>query len=465
MTGVQTCALPFWLPRWKDCQDGYRCVEKGGEPKEECGKKVLASNPSFTLAENGSETVHHLDRLVQKNREEINERLYTKRKHDPGWHFVVLQRWNSFTPAMRASEGGGYFLFHAGKHDNGENDPDFIDVGVVIDPGYGFVKNFFSEGFGVCDITAIVITHDHPDHLADVGSLVNLLLEVRKNRGGTARKNPKVELLLSRGAFERLLPLIESAREIFRDTVVLEPKLEYKVGEDKLVLRACPALHRDASDLPHHGGFDSVGLIAEIRDGSESKLQIGIPSDTKWDMQISQEYSPCDLICLHLGSIMPEKFPLISYFDKMKTSRKVLHEKQQLYLPGVVWYLEELLRKDRKNGMPTMVLLSEFGEELAGGVRIDIAERLQAYTKEKSPGKVVVLPVDVGLRVTPSRHGILCSCCHLEQLWTTPFHCETSGAEEQIFYVCPWCLRNFTQPERAKIFSGHHTRPVVEIRS
>ena len=460
---------------WRNCKERHQCFPDG-QPMT-CASGVLDSNPSFTPAENGLKTLHHLDRLVQKNREEISERLYKQREHDSGWHFVVLQRWNSYTPAMRASEGGGYYLYHAGEHDNSENDPDLIDVGVVIDPGYGFVKNFISEGFGVCDITAIAITHDHPDHLADVGGLVNLLLEVRKNRGGTAgknrgaaaRKNSKVEMLLSRGAFERLNPLIEGARDIFRDTVVLEPGGPgYDVADKKvLFLQAHLALHRDASDLPYREGFDSVGLIAEIGDGSESKTRIGIPSDTKWDRKISQKFSPCDLICLHLGSIMPEDFRLISYFDEMKTSRKVLNEKQQLYLPGVVWYLEKIRKQDRANGMPTMVILSEFGEELAGGARIDIARRLQAYTDEKSKGngKVIVLPGDVGLSVDPTGHTIRCSCCHLEHPWTTPFHCETSGVEKQIFYVCPWCLRNFTQPERAKIFSDHHSRPLAEIRS
>jgi hypothetical protein len=453
---------------WEDCRK-HQCVGEGGKPNE-CGELVFARNPSFTPAEDGSNTLlHHLDRLVLEKRNLIDGRLYTQREHDSGWHFVVLQRWNSFTPAMRASEGGGYFLFHAPKRDDSKNVPGTIDAGVVIDPGYGFVKNFVSEGFGVCDITAIVITHDHPDHLADVDSLVNLLFEARKNRGGAARKVPKVERLLSRGAFERLKPLIESARDVFRDTVVLKPRTEYPVWEDgtnRLVLRACLALHRDASHLSNRSGFDSVGLVGEIRDGRTVKGRIGIPSDTKWDAQISRDYtgeSLCGLICLHLDSIMPERFSLTSYFDAKQTRVKVLHEKQQLYLPGVVWYLEAI-RKPHVDGMPTMVILSEFGEELAGGVRIDIARRLQAYTDEKREGKVVVLPGDVGLRVDPTGRTIRCSCCRLEHPWTTPFHCETSGGSEQIFYVCPWCLRNFTQQERAEVFSGHHAA-LPEIKS
>jgi tetratricopeptide (TPR) repeat protein len=446
---------------WAKCKQ-YQCVKRG-KPTD-CGQRVLVRNPGFIPAVGGSKTLHHIDQLVDLKRDVIRERLYAKRDHDAGWHFVVLQRWNSFTPAMRASEGGGYFLFHAGGKSKDLLGP--IDVGVVIDPGYGFVKNFVSEGFGVCDITAILITHDHPDHLADVGSLINLLVEIKKNRGGPVKKNSKVEMLVSRGAFERLIAQIESARDIFRDTVVLKPGTKYIVegssGKKMIVLRACSALHRDASHFANRSGFDAVGIISEIQDDSGLVRRVGIPSDTKWDEKISLEFTeeyPCDLICLHLDSIVPEGFPLISYFDAKKTSSKVLHEKQQLYLPGVVWYLEAI-REHRANGMPTMVILSEFGEELAGGTRIDIARRLQAYTDErimgKGKGKVVVLPGDVGLRVDPARQSIRCSCCHLEHPWTTPFHCETSGNSEQIFYVCPRCLRNLTQQERAESFSNRH---------
>jgi hypothetical protein len=128
--------------------------------------------------------------------------------------------------------------------------------------------------------------------------------------------------LLSGGAFERLNPFIETARDVFRDTVVLEPEMVYPVvdsgGEKKLLLRACLALHRDASHRLNREGFDAVGLIAEIQ--AAPTLGIGIPSDTKWDIGISQKFSSCDLICLHLDSIIPENFPLVSYFDEERTS-------------------------------------------------------------------------------------------------------------------------------------------------
>ena len=49
--------------------------------------------------------------------------------------FMVLRKWNSYTPALPASaddersRGGGYFLWHQGH-------------GTVIDPGFNFTENF-----------------------------------------------------------------------------------------------------------------------------------------------------------------------------------------------------------------------------------------------------------------------------------------------------------------------------------
>ena len=63
---------------------------------------------------------------------------------------MVLRKWNSFTPAIPSAEderslGGGYFVWHKGK-------------GIVIDPGYNFIENFYDAGCRICDIDTVIIT-------------------------------------------------------------------------------------------------------------------------------------------------------------------------------------------------------------------------------------------------------------------------------------------------------------------
>jgi tetratricopeptide (TPR) repeat protein len=68
----------------------------------------------------------------------------------------ILRKWNSYTPIIPSekgdNKGGGYFLYHKGK-------------GIVIDPGFNFIENFYQEGFKVADIDAILITHAHNDQI------------------------------------------------------------------------------------------------------------------------------------------------------------------------------------------------------------------------------------------------------------------------------------------------------------
>ena len=76
----------------------------------------------------------------------------------------VLRKWNSYTPILPSekgdNKGGGYFLYHRGK-------------GIVIDPGFNFIENFYQEGFKVADIDAVLITHAHNDHTVDLGVYLN----------------------------------------------------------------------------------------------------------------------------------------------------------------------------------------------------------------------------------------------------------------------------------------------------
>ena len=78
----------------------------------------------------------------------------------------VLRKWNSYTPIIPSekgdNKGGGYFLYHKGK-------------GIVIDPGFNFIENFYQEGFKVADIDAILITHAHNDHTVDFESILTLI--------------------------------------------------------------------------------------------------------------------------------------------------------------------------------------------------------------------------------------------------------------------------------------------------
>lgn len=455
-----------------------------------CSTAALAlhGNPAFKMTGEGSTgqkrvESHHYDRILEQNRRAIQERLYQQTEHSvpSGWGFAVLRRWNSYTPALAQSAGGGYFLYHVGepaaRTDAGSSpsrvaQSGVIDIGVVVDPGYGFLRNFFAEGFGVRDITAIVVTHDHPDHLVDFEPIVNLLIEAGKNRSGSNLSasprgrgvDGKVDALLSPGAFERLEAVVERARSRFRNTRVLSGRKseEITLGKSKsgaLKVQARPAVHKDASESFGRHGQDSIGVIFSIEE-SGSKRVLALPSDTKWTFEVAEGYlgkgSPDpDLVYLHLGSIAPEDFRLLDYYSSDKTGRSVVGDKWHLYLPGVLWLIDKAGKRlrDLEDG-PRLVVLSEFGEEMSRGLRIDLARRLNSYAKDKYPGRVVVVPGDVGMLVDPLRREIRCSCCEEFFAWRTAMSLEACGDSEQIFYVCPECERTLSPNQRHATYAA-----------
>ncbi|MDP2183073.1 MAG: hypothetical protein Q8K99_10960 [Actinomycetota bacterium] len=448
----------------------FRCLFVDDDRNCVRADEAMRSNPSVTFDEYGHAS-HYYDGVIARNQKQIANRLYAQRKksEESSWYLCVLQRWNSYTPAMAASDGGGYFLYRTAEDG-------LIDYGVVIDPGYGFVRNFLGEGFGICDVNMIVVTHDHPDHLDDFQALVNLALEASKGRstGPTVgqQRGHKLHAVLSEGAFSRLRPAIESAAQQFYDTWVItsppNPALSECVRlnlEDfvpngheggTLTVRARPALHKPGRD-------DAIGLVIKAADslgGERQDFQIDVPSDTKWTNGVSGAYSESasSLSCLHLGSLTPDgagasRFSVLDYFSESKTSREVLGRKWHLYLPGVVWFIDDLMRAYRGDGHK-LVVLSEFGEELSGGLRVDLARKLASFFETRY-ANLTILPGDIGLTVDLAKKTLRCSCCGQYSAWSTPFAPEVHGESEGIFYVCSECMDVLSIDQRHECYKKH----------
>lgn len=94
--------------------------------------------------------------------------------------FEVLRRWNSYTPIIAdnyyTSRGGGYFIKIKGK-------------GIVVDPGFNFIDNFREAGHKFNEIDAVLITHAHNDHTADIESILTLLYRYNKEFRGEKTYN------------------------------------------------------------------------------------------------------------------------------------------------------------------------------------------------------------------------------------------------------------------------------------
>jgi len=100
------------------------------------------------------------------------------------------------------------------------------------------------------------------------------------------------------------------------------------------------------------------------------------------------------------------------------------------------------LRSERHERMKTegkskqLVLVGEFGEELRGGIRVDLIERLRLAYKDA----LRFLPVDVGIDVQLSQQKVWCiQCVRFVAIDDAEF--ERYGVDEALFCVCHTCRK------------------------
>ncbi|MGS0763448.1 tetratricopeptide repeat protein [Syntrophomonas curvata] len=108
-----------------------------------------------------------IEEQVLANKKLFSDFLQVKNdeKKENDVHFIVLRRWNSYTPLIKAnntSKGGGYFLRCR-------------ELGIVIDPGLNFIDNLIEANYKFHEIDKVLISHAHNDHTADLEAILTLL--------------------------------------------------------------------------------------------------------------------------------------------------------------------------------------------------------------------------------------------------------------------------------------------------
>lgn len=293
--------------------------------------------------------------------------------------FIVLRRWNSYTPALSSelerSKGGGYFLSWMGK-------------GLVIDPGFNFIENFITQGFKIADIDAIILTHSHLDHTVDFESLMTLIHEHNEE----TEEKKLVDIFMNIGSLNKFISLISVDNKAIRKIYSLDPGDVKNLKDYHMNLIVTKSKHREIG-----GDIYSVGLIFELM-GAEGKktFRLGLTSDTGYTKEIGAQYEKCDMLVAHLGSVKEKEFNLDIAMDERLY-------KTHLGLIGTTRVIKE--------ANPKFAIISEFGEEL-GELRVDIVKALDKVLKTKRMKKCIA--GDIGLKVTLPEIGVRCDWCTRE---------------------------------------------------
>jgi len=336
-------------------------------------------------------------KIIKEREQQCNHYFTRPRTIKASDSFItVLRRWNSYTPKLPNREagknGGGYFLVWKGR-------------GIVIDPGFDFMDNFDKAGYSIQDIDAVVLTHAHTDHTADLESILCLKYEEGKQLG----RFPKIDLFMNLGTMHKFIGWI-SRLGIVGDIVTLNVGQVIQQPDYGLILRAMQAKHSEIISSDR-----CVGLVFELQDGSNTSLRLGITSDTSWSTKIQEQYEGCGLLFLHLGSIGENEFD-----DSIPIrSRKRLYDGEHLGLIGTTRMIKAVA--------PQLAVISEFGEEL-GVDRCCIAEVIDSHLDGKR-----CFTGDIGLKIRLPDLAIHCDIC---DCFVDHMSAGTLKQRNQVVYYC-----------------------------
>ncbi|MBI5685548.1 MAG: MBL fold metallo-hydrolase [Verrucomicrobia bacterium] len=333
-----------------------------------------------------------LSHQVAASRDRLHTLDFFKRRRpaSPPDELEVLRRWNSHTPMLYTELGGGFFLRWRGR-------------GIVIDPGCTFIDIFRRDhptvGLGAhCmdDIDLIIVSHDHVDHSGDLSSLLTLLRafnrwrEEEAARLRTAFQPRKVDLVLSLGVYYKCQTLLEHPdyRSLLRTCKVLPPR-HISDAVDRINLEADYGFKLECLKTRHReimGESTGFGIKLTLKNGWDSFVLCD-SGDTAYEEEVAGQFEASDLLILHVGTL--EKLP------DQSAGRG-----EHLCFGGVVKTLRQLKRP------PKLVMLSEWGQEFCyPGLRKRFTELIRRY----APGSTVVLPSDLGMRVSIPNCHIRCT--------------------------------------------------------
>lgn len=364
--------------------------------------------------------------------------------------FTILRKWQSFTPSLgshtKRSSGGGYFVYKVGKRGQ-------IEEGIVIDPGYDFIRNFLEHNFSIRDISTIIFTHSHIDHSVDFRGLITLIHEM--NRRGKKKdewKHRKIRVIVTPSCFDLFYLTLKDSRDCIKDIVVIDPDnqnngVNNSVKLEHFEISAIPAYHKEIRE-----DSNCVGFI--IKNKNNEKI-LGFTGDTVWTNDLAKTLCNCPVVCINMGALLDvrKEDNFKKTFKNNESVKRLIYKENHLYLPGTITLVDEL----RKSKTTLLGIIGELGEELKSGLRKDLFFTINEFIDEKnrvqgtgSPLRIAI--EDIGLTVTWNQENIpniRCARCRdvIDAKTIKIRAVEEEKQYEQLYYYCNDCLNKIESLE------------------
>ena len=318
----------------------------------------------------------------------------------------ILRGWSSAVTLLEGSErrwrGGGYFLKWRG-------------YGIVIDPGFDFLRNFHDAGYHGREIRAVLVSHNHPDHNSDLKAIDDLRYELYKRLAPTKESGSQPYVLLwdqdtgtaTRFGFEK--------PQHQHEPVVMASGFprphDLRDHPAAIPVRLTPFKVDHGSDVLH-----AMGMLVELLDEKGNcAIRIGYTGDTAYFPELTKHVADCDLLLAHISQPSIEELQDASKFKEVHLGYR-----------GAVRLLKEC--------KPKLALIAEFWAGFAD-LRIPLVKALRQRS-----GVDAILPAGLGMHLNLPRLAIECSECAKPTPFSQIKIAPSADSFGNLAYLCPGCM-------------------------
>lgn len=383
-----------WAERW----------ERLTARQKQNRKKLLNAHSANIEKLYASNIIKELRPAVDHHKKIVHDyyRMHLEREQFIGkdHYFINLKGMSSSTPILynntfgtRLRGGGFYFRWNM--------------YGIVVDPGLHFVTNMHECGLGISDIDAVIITHDHLDHMGDMLLLDDLEYQIKEYK--------TIQWYVCREVYEaeRLnknnMHLVSQ-----RGEYDLSPFVSFKAIETRHI----KSISECSGYLPTT--FGCVFTLKAYKSPSGKQVNervIGYTSDTTYWDGMEKDYDNTDMLIANISSV--------------RENDLLMEEQNELHL-GFSGCVKMLLGFSQA---PRFFLLSEFWNGIED-IRFPVSKQLRRTAHRKGMDTTVV-PAELGMEIDLACMGVRCSSCGT---WAKKiFIIKPNSAFGEIYYVCENC--------------------------
>ncbi len=284
-----------------------------------------------------------------------NEQLHLENR------LLCLKGFSSSTPTIHSiafdaeCAGGGLYLNYKG-------------LGIVIDPGIGFVNSMHKNGIYINNINVVIITHDHLDHNADAKVISSLLYDLN-NYNQRKNKIVKEVFELSNVKEHTITWIVDEGTKVELEKNVNNIKsLGEFVGRKRQIVEGNKDIKMAAIRTKHIKDSDeSFGIQLSMNYGK--MLTVGYTSDTAFFSELPSFYNKSDILIFNVSDIykkdvkgIQDKHSHLGYNGSCKLLKEV---KPKLAIASEFCCT---------NGDFRMAFMNTLSEELAGKSNIILGE-------------------------------------------------------------------------------------------